>query len=1351
VLDNAIPPEVLSRKLSHAHQNLTHIHSTLDTFITTTSHFPHSRHAHHTMFPIVPNSLLPIIPNSFLYYIYSAEQIADHNRRIATGRRQASGSARSSRAGTPTATGPQSMGSFLPQTQSGGSGGDAGFNFTASAPTNNPFAQQNGTPEPTFAFGQQNGGSAFGSNNNTGSSFGGTFSGSNNNASQTPQQNGFNPPSTSGGLFSTQNNTNNTSSFGGFGQANQTTQPQQNGVTPSTATTASFPSFGKQNGDTSFKGFQSLQTPQQTQSTPGTSFGGFNSLQPNGDKAPATPSFGGFGSQKPSEKSSLFASTAETPKPSTSLFTADTPKSSNSLFSGGSFGQPNGTSKPEETPKANATSLFSNLQQSGSATGLFGAPTSLPEQRPTTPGGSVLPGLDANRAKTVTHGMFTQNKTSETPKTNMFSFNQQGSDGTPGAEETPKASSNLFSAAKTNGVTSNSNLFNGATNTEQQTSAKQTSNLFSGAFGQPPQQTSSTPGFTFGQSTQSLQDTSMHTPGSTPQKSGSNPFDQSQSHTAANEQTGHTLPPSETPVGQGKSLFDRITPRDEPPATAQKPSFTPSASMFSGANNKENETTSGGNLFQRAPSNEQPSSLQQQTSFTPSTSLYSKPASQASQTPSAAPWLSHVTGTPAAPITKVTPATPQPPVTAQRAATSPVSMSEPISESEKETFKVLNEGLLKHLSTQDPNADWTTIMQYYLQQAAKIRSKPEPKFDAPVAPQTAPRPTSSSGLLREKSLTEQQYAGLSQTAKPSTPSTSNNMFQPASTPSNSNNLFSSASTPKPSASNTSNLFQAAQTPRQPTLNSQTSRPPATAPVNRKRPGPFTEEDDDEDADRFPATEKRARHDEPLSYPKLPQGASETAKLFQAALDKPADKAKEGDAQQPAPTSSIGGFKPLSISSLGGFKPSSTSSIGGFQPSASTSSEQPGASNSSIGAFKPTASTTTTGGFKPSESTSTTGGFKPTTASSTGLTPANGGPPTVSPTTLKSGGFLSAFGKKANAEEEKEKKKRKLDDYDSDEETEEEWAQRDEEEQKAKRQKIAEESKKASGFVFNATAAIKAGEAVNVFGHLSQSASEASDNETDDGNADDKAEPEKAQGPGDNTWNMKTPIKFGASTSGNESTTPAAAPPAFNLFGTTPATSSTGFLNVPSTTKPSIGFNFLSNAGSSAGTSRASTPGITTDGEGSTAGDGDDETQPSEPQVEDQTGLRPEETEHEDVVFSCPSATAKKVKTRKDENAPTGQSKGWVTVAIGPLYVLKNKDTGRARILLKVPPYGNAKMNFPLIAKMNYVVAGKKENMVQGAFVDHIDEKPPKVAAYLLEVGAEVAPGLAKALMESRPE
>lgn len=1159
----------------------------------------------------------------------------------------------------------------MPQGQTGASGSDGGFNFTAGSTQNNPF--MNGTPPPT-TFGQ-NGGAGFGGN--TGVSFGSSFGG-NNNAHQAPQQNGFNPQSNSS-IFSGLNNTaNNNTSFGGFGQSTQNTQPQQNGITPSTATTATFGSFTKPSNDSNgnvFKNFQLAPTPQQSQSTPATSFGAGISQQPNGDKTPTTPSLGSFGVQQTGNKSSLFASTSEAPEPSRSLFTTETPKPSTNFFTGGSLGQLNGASKPDETPKTNTSSLFSNLQQNGATKGLFGASTTLPDQRPTTPGGSVLTGLNSTRASTIKTGMFTQNTTSETPKTNLFSFGQQGGDG---ADERPKASGNFSSAAKTNGTTSN--LFGGISNITQQTPAKQTSNLFSSTFSQPPQQSGSAPApaFNFGQSTQGQQDTSMTTPGSTPQKSSSNIFAQSQplSQQPANEQPAA---PTETPAGQGKSLFDRIS-RDESPATAQKPTFTPSTSMFTAANNKENARPTSKNLF------EQTSSAQQQTLYAPSTPLFSKPASQVSQTPSAAPWLSHATATPAVPTTSITPATPQPPTTATKAAAANGSMSERVSESEKQTFQLLNEGLMKHLTTQDPNVDWTTIMQYYLQQAAKIRNKPEPKFDAPTAAQPASTQPPPSALLREQPLTIKQFTGSLQTAKPSMPSMGTN-------------IFSSASTPKAPASTTSNLFAAAQTPKQSTFNAQPSNPPATAPVNRKRPGPFTEDDDDEEPERGPATEKRARHNEPIDYPKLPENSSSSSKLIESIIN---------------------------------------------TPKAQGSSEQPAASSFSASGFKPfvSATSTTDMGSQPPKSSS---GFKPAVPP-----PTASGLPKFSPTAGKAGGFLAAFGKAASSEAEKAKRKRMDEDYDSDEETEEEWKKKDEQSQAAKRAKLVNDGKKASGFMFNAAAAKTTGVAASMFGHMSQTPSEASDNEIED----DKADAEKAQGTGDNTWKLKTPIKFGASTAAKESTTPAAPPPSFgNLFGATPATGGSSLLNVPGATKPSINFNFASNPASSTGTSRASTPGVTTDGENSTAGNDDDDndSQSGEPQVEDQTGLRPEESEAEDVLFNCSTATAKKVKYKKDPDAPTGQTRVWTVVGVGHLYVLKNKDTGKVRVLLKVPPYGTAKVNFPPMAKMNYDVTGKKGQMVQGAFLDHIDQpKAPGMGIYALDVGVDKAPELARILNANRP-
>ena len=320
----------------------------------------------------------------------------------------------------------------------------------------------------------------------------------------------------------------------------------------------------------------------------------------------------------------------------------------------------------------------------------------------------------------------------------------------------------------------------------------------------------------------------------------------------------------------------------------------------------------------------------------------------------------------------------------------------------------------------------------------------------------------------------------------------------------------------------------------------------------------------------------------------------------------------------------------------------------------------------------------------------------------------------------------------------------------------------------------EEGQKGSGFAFNAAVVKTSGAAARAFSHMSQTPSEASDNELDD----DKADAEKAQGAGDNTWKPNTPLKFGASTTGRETTTPVAPPPSLgnlfgttpatggsslfnftpgtgstNLFGSTPANGSSSLLNVPGGNKPTINFNFASNPASSVATSRATTPGVTTDGEGSTAGDNDeDDAQSNEPQVEDQTGLRPEETANETLLFTSHNVTAKKVKTKKDPDAPGGQSRAWATVGCGPLYVLKNSDTGKTRVLLKVPPYGNAKMNFPLMDKMRYEISGKKKNLVQGAFMDHIDEpNTPKVAMYVLDVGAEAAGELLQVLNENRPK
>jgi hypothetical protein len=1196
--------------------------------------------------------------------------------RIASARRTASSSQRSSRAGTPTGNpfGQQQQQQSMPSFQTAGQGGASfggDFNFTAGGGSN-PFAQQNGTPPPTnFQFGttanepstQQNGGSGLFGNNNA--SFGSTFGSSN----AQPQQNGFNPSTTS--IFSNQNDTSKANASGfSFGQNNQS---QSNGVTPSS--NASFPTFASQNNDNPFKNFG--QSQQLTQSTPSTSFGGFGqNSQQNGEKPPSSPSFGGFGKDKVQPQTngakSLFDKT-EAPKQTTgSIF-----QSFNQQQGGNKtlFGS---TSQAEETPKANTASMFSTQPQSTTSKSLFG--TTPPPEQTTKPGDSVLSGLDPARASTIKPGMFTSGQ-SETPKpaSNPFSFSQQN--GIVSKENDTLKPSNLFSnlgqTPQPNGE--HANMFGGNSTTSQQT-PKPNTGLFN--LAQSQRQGSSTSGFKFGQN--QGEDASMTTPGNTPQKAL---FASAAPHTSNDGATA-------TPSNQGKSLFERIT-RD-PPATAEKPSFTPSTSMFAtqpSATSSDNEQTSsaitpGRSLFDRTTHDDAPATAQKDTAFAPSTNLFNKPAEQAATTVTAAPWISHTPSAPAAPQTKITPPTPQ--ASANANHTTSTSMSDSLPQSERDIFQKLNTGLREHLETQDPHVDWTSIMQYYLEEAANIRKKPQPAFDAP-APSTQ---TASAPAVSTRNMFGAQL--ISSTASSGAPSS--NMFAsatPKAPATNTANMFGpTAPKSPPPSSHAPNMFASQKTPKPSSALQKTfSQPPATAPVNKKRPAPF-EEDDDDDSDRHPATEKRARQNEPINYPKLPENASDTAKLFQAALDK-----------------------------------------------STTSSEPPESS-----------------GFKPLPSA---GGFTPSVS---GTTAAAGMPSFSAPTA--SSGFMASFGKKAEAEQEKQRKKRKAADYDSDEESEEQWEMRDKDEQQAKRKKIEETAKSGSGFMlkggantpqesetpanagkslferiskdppatapskpslFSSQAAGAEKPISNMFGSKTpapKSSSNIFGNDRAAGN-DDSTNSTAGHGVGDNTWKPTTPIKFGASaTTAAESTTPAAPPPRFgNLFGSKPYASTSGsgsgLLNVPGV-KPTIGFNFGGQPSSSLATSRATTPGVTTDGEGaSTAGEGEDEEPPhTDPQVEDLTALLDEEKETEDVLFSVAMAKASKYDDKKD--AESGEVKqSWVEKGKGPLYILKNKETGKVRVLLKIKPLGKPAMNFAVLPDTKFDLMGGKKTIISGPFVDHL--------------------------------
>jgi hypothetical protein len=233
---------------------------------------------------------------------------------------------------------------------------------------------------------------------------------------------------------------------------------------------------------------------------------------------------------------------------------------------------------------------------------------------------------------------------------------------------------------------------------------------------------------------------------------------------------------------------------------------------------------------------------------------------------------------------------------------------------------------------------------------------------------------------------------------------------------------------------------------------------------------------------------------------------------------------------------------------------------------------------------------------------------------------------------------------------------------------------------------------------------------------------------------------------DNTWKPDSPIRFGASTTSpptvnvtaptptkptpfaglfgsNTAPTPTGSP--FGVFGnggtvkpSSPA-SFTGIFGNSSTSKPgaglfahlsenkpaAVGFAFGSTTGSSlfpstagsTATSRATSPGGTTDGESNNENI-DPEAEQHE-QIDLASGGPGEE--NEEVVHQV-RAKALKFELSKD----SGGKNDWVVKGLGPLRVLKNKETGSSRVLLRADPSGTIVLNKGILGNVTYTASGK---------------------------------------------
>ncbi|KAF4556105.1 RanBP1 domain-containing protein 3 [Elsinoe fawcettii] len=216
--------------------------------------------------------------------------------------------------------------------------------------------------------------------------------------------------------------------------------------------------------------------------------------------------------------------------------------------------------------------------------------------------------------------------------------------------------------------------------------------------------------------------------------------------------------------------------------------------------------------------------------------------------------------------------------------------------------------------------------------------------------------------------------------------------------------------------------------------------------------------------------------------------------------------------------------------------------------------------------------------------------------------------------------------------------------------------------------------------------------------------------------------------GDNTWKPETPIKFGNTVDTPGSTTPSGSPakslfsfpsnttsqpsanlPKFNFGGLSNDNSKQSiFSSTPSAApSPGVGFKFgnppatssslfpTSQPGSSAPSifssapgSRATTPGATTADEGSTAANTDNEEDAAPPEEQkDLTSLSAEEIRTEDVLFEQKARCRKFVR---------GGESPWENKGVGIVRLLKNKESGNPRVLMRLAPGGQILINANLL-------------------------------------------------------
>ncbi|KAL5120392.1 hypothetical protein ACEQ8H_001682 [Pleosporales sp. CAS-2024a] len=214
--------------------------------------------------------------------------------------------------------------------------------------------------------------------------------------------------------------------------------------------------------------------------------------------------------------------------------------------------------------------------------------------------------------------------------------------------------------------------------------------------------------------------------------------------------------------------------------------------------------------------------------------------------------------------------------------------------------------------------------------------------------------------------------------------------------------------------------------------------------------------------------------------------------------------------------------------------------------------------------------------------------------------------------------------------------------------------------------------------------------------------------------------------GDQTFKAGTPIKFGESAAVTEkkagpvfqfqapsnSTTPSKAPPTtlFNFAGASGGSTLAA---------PNAG---LGSAPSSVFSSRAATP--LSEADTSAA---DDEDEEGKQEQVDLSKLTAEELAANDVVFETEQALAK-------HQVDQGKGKTWENFARGPLYILKDKVSGKCFVRIRIAS-GATPLNYSILPKLKTAVTGNSGKMVQAT----MPKKEGGIAQYFVSLKtAEIA-------------